>query len=91
MAVYLITYDIKLGEGPRDYDDLYAAIAEFDSVKILYSVYLLVSTSNAAALRQHFRQFLDPNDRIWVSKVTDDHAGAIMDAGVKWLNTHPRR
>jgi hypothetical protein len=89
MAVYVVSYDLKLGSGTHDYKDLYAALAKFDSVKILYSVYLLSSTSSAATLRDHLRKFMDPKDRLWVSRVTGDHSGFIMDEGVKWLNTHP--
>lgn len=89
MAVYVVSYDIKLGSGSHDYDDLYAAFDELDSVKILYSVYLVSSQMGAHDLRTFLQRHMDPLDRIWVSAVTANHSGFIMDEGVHWLQRHP--
>jgi hypothetical protein len=85
MAVYVVTYDLKLGAGNHSYEDLWRALDQLHSVKILYSVYLVSTNSSAFALHTHLKQFIDTPDRIWVSRVTDDHSGYVMAQGVSWL------
>jgi hypothetical protein len=90
MAVYLVTYDLKQGSGTHDYADLYKAFDKLECVKILYSVYLVSTTSTASEVDQYFRTFMDPKDRIWVSEVhKDEYAGRVMTPGVQWLKNNP--
>ncbi|WP_448536909.1 hypothetical protein [Sphingobium yanoikuyae] len=92
MAVFLVTYDLKQGSGTHDYADLYKAFERLESVKILYSVYLVATTSTATEVDQYLRSFMDPKDRLWVSEVhKGEYSGRVMTAGVEWLRNNPPR
>lgn len=89
MAVYIVSYDLKLGDGAHDYADLYAAFDQLDCVKALYSVYLISTSSTATQIKDYLKQYMDPKDRLWVSRVPSGYSGFIMKEAVDWLKTHP--
>jgi len=64
MALYFLSYDLR---NRRNYQPLYDEMARFGARQTLESVYFLTHASTtAAALRDHFRQFVDGDDGIIV-------------------------
>lgn len=92
MAVYVASYDLKLGSGTHDYQDLYDAFDALESHKILYSVYLVASDASAEALWAYLNQHMDPKDRLWVSEVhRAENWYRAMAGTTAWLKAHPPR
>lgn len=69
MALYFLDYDLRK---KRDYQKLYDELAKFQAVHILESLWCFnrVNTS-AAGLRDYFKTFVDSDDALCVSEVTD--------------------
>ena len=69
MALFFLEYDLRK---QRDYQKLYDELAKFDAVRILESLWCFnrVNT-NCENLRDHFLSFIDSNDGIIISEVTD--------------------
>ena len=93
MPIYVVSYDLKLGHGSHDYDDLYGAFEKLASHKVLYSVYLVSTTSTAQQLKEYLSQYMDEKDRIWVSRLPPkshtDYAYLAMAGTNDWLKKHP--
>lgn len=66
---YMISYDLlKPGQ---DYQTLYDELERFNAVRILDSQWILDhNNTNAVDLRDHFRGFIDSNDRLMVVGVS---------------------
>lgn len=70
MALYLLSYDLRK-EG-RDYQKLYDELKDFNAVRILESVWCFNRfNTNSYGLCNYFRQFIDSNDGIIVTEVSD--------------------
>jgi hypothetical protein len=69
MALYFLEYDLRK---QRNYQPLYNALATFDAVRILESLWCFnrIDTS-AVGLRDYFRTLIDDDDGIIVSQVSD--------------------
>lgn len=69
MALYFLSYDLRK---QRNYQPLYDELASFTAVRVLESCWCFnrVNTS-AAGLRDYFTQFVDSDDGLCVSEVTD--------------------
>lgn len=69
MALYFLNYDLRK---KRDYDTLYDELKEFKAVRILESLWCFrrIKTS-ASRLIDHFKKFIDSDDGLSVSGVTD--------------------
>lgn len=93
MPVYVVSYDLKLGDGTHDYADLYAAFDKLVSHKVLYSVYLVSTAWTARQLKDHLFQHMDGKDRMWVSRMppgaNDNYAYSAMAGTNAWLKKHP--
>jgi hypothetical protein len=69
MAQFFLSYDLRK---QRDYQPLYDELARFDAVRILESEWAFNRYNiNAAGLRDHFGKFIDADDGICVTEVTD--------------------
>ncbi len=67
MALYFLDYDVLQG---HDYQRLYAELARFRAIHILDSLWCFERlNTNCPNLRDHFAQFLHPDDRLVVSEV----------------------
>ncbi len=90
MAVYLVSYDIKQGHGSHDYQDLYDALDAIASRRILQSVFLVSTARSSKKLYEHLLGFMDPKDRLWVSKVRkDEYSYRAMPGIGAWLKANP--
>jgi hypothetical protein len=72
MKKYLISYD--LDKPGQDYNRLIGELDRLGALRILYSEWILRSTSNAANIRDHLRAFIDGNDMLLVVALTGEAA-----------------
>lgn len=67
--LYFIDYDLRR---ERDYQKLYDELNRLKAVQVLESCWCLkIDGVSAVKLREHFKQFIDANDGLMVSEVTD--------------------
>lgn len=69
MALYFLTYDLRKS---RNYQAIYDELESFNALRILESTWCFkrINTS-AKGLRDHFSQYVDSDDGLIVSEVTD--------------------
>jgi len=69
MALFFLEYDLRK---QRDYQKLYDELKSFNAVRILKSSWCFKRhNTNAAGLRDHFKNFIDSDDGLVVSEVSD--------------------
>lgn len=70
MSLYFLDYDLRKPQ--RNYQPLYDELARFKAVRLLQSSWCFnrVNT-NCVNLRDHFSRFIDADDGLWVTEVTD--------------------
>lgn len=69
MALYFLTYDLRKS---RNYQPLYDELQNFSAVRILESTWCFKRMNTSAkGLRGHFAQYIDSDDGLIVSEVTD--------------------
>lgn len=69
MALFFLTYDLR---NSRSYQTLYEELSKFNAVRILESTWCFNRFNiKAKGLRDYFKQFVDSDDGIIVSEVTD--------------------
>ena len=69
MSLYFLTYDLR---NSKNYQTLYDELNDYNAVRILESTWCFnrVNTS-AKGLRDYFKKFIDSDDGLMVSEVTD--------------------
>ncbi|QRR35656.1 hypothetical protein JNX00_07285 [Hydrogenophaga sp. YM1] len=76
MSLFFLEYDLRK---KRDYQSLYDELARFAAVRYLESAWAFKRVNTTAAgLRNHFAQFIDPDDGLMVIEVSD-WAGRSLD------------
>ena len=69
MALYFLDYDLRK---QRNYQQLYDELERFNAVRMLESSWCFNRINTTAAnLRDHFKQFIDGDDGLVVSEVTN--------------------
>lgn len=69
MALFFLSYDLRNG---RDYQKITNKLEEFNAVRILESCWCFNRINTTAKdLRDYFKQFVDGDDGLIVSQVTD--------------------
>ncbi|MCO5412139.1 hypothetical protein [Ralstonia mojiangensis] len=69
MALYFLDYDLRK---QRNYQPLYDELARFNAVRMLESSWCFKRfNTNAANLRDHFKNFIDADDGLLVGEVND--------------------
>ncbi|RLC50242.1 MAG: hypothetical protein DRI23_05655 [Candidatus Cloacimonadota bacterium] len=69
MALYFLNYDLR---NSRDYQKLYDELEKFDAVRILESLWCFKrANTSSSKLRGYFKQFIDSDDGLCISEVTD--------------------
>ncbi len=66
--LYFIDYDLRK---QRNYQPLYDELNRLGGIRMLESLWCLHLTSSAVALRDHLTLFIDSDDGLCVSQVTD--------------------
>lgn len=69
MALYFLTYDLRKS---RDYQTLYDELNNFNAARILESTWCFKRfNTNPAGLRDHFKDYIDKDDGLIVSEVSN--------------------
>ena len=69
MALYFLSYDLRKS---KNYQKLYEEMEKFKALRMLESCWCFNRfNTNASGLRDHFKQFIDSDDGLVVSEVTD--------------------
>lgn len=69
MALFFLDYDLRK---QRNYQSLYDELAKFKAVRMLESNWCFNRlNTTAAALRNHFKQYIDADDGLRVAEVAD--------------------
>lgn len=69
MALFFLEYDLRK---TRDYQKLYAELANFSAVRVLESLWCFKRFNiTSAGLRDHFKKFIDADDGLIVMERTD--------------------
>lgn len=69
MALFFLEYDLRK---KRDYEKIYKELEAFKAVRILESLWCFNRfNTNCSSLRDHFSKFIDPDDGLVISEVTD--------------------
>jgi hypothetical protein len=90
MTIYLVAYDLVKESSGRDYEPLWDELKRLDGHKTQYSLWLLDVSNTAKEVVEHFKKYVDSNDRIWASRVTKDHFYVNAMPGTNdWLSKHP--
>ena len=90
MTIYLLAYDLMKEQNSDDYKPLWKELGRLGAHKTQYSLWLLDVTNTAKELHDHFKGFVDSNDRVWVSELTKNHYYSNAIAGTNnWLTAHP--
>lgn len=67
--LYFIDYDLRK---ERDYQTLYDELHRLKAIQVLESCWCLrIEGSSAVVIRDHFNKFIDANDGIMVSEISD--------------------
>jgi hypothetical protein len=70
--VYTVDYDL-MSPG-QDYTSLRNALVALGAKPMMKSKWVLQSNSTAAAIRDHLKQFIDSNDRLFVAELSGQWA-----------------
>ena len=86
MAIYSIAYDLFQ---PQEYQAFYDCLEAFPHVHVMDSLWLVQTDDNAGALRDCLLPLLSGGDSLFISRVSQDWAGAGTQCG-EWLNDTER-
>lgn len=82
MAVYLVAFEQH--ESSED-SGLLKELRDLGAEPILSSVVVVSSSSDAQSLHRHLSEFLEGDDRIFVSRLTEDFSGYVLSEAGPWL------
>ncbi|OCO98982.1 MULTISPECIES: hypothetical protein [unclassified Ensifer] len=73
MPPFIITYDLVKEETSADYKPLIDDLKERGGHKYQLSCWLVNLNNTSDEVHAHYRQFLDANDKLMVSELTNNH------------------
>ncbi|WP_312300124.1 hypothetical protein [Stutzerimonas nitrititolerans] len=83
MTTYTISYDLIKR---KDYQTLWDELRRLGAHRTLESFWLINLNNTAQEVLAHFKQFVDSDDKIWVSELTRNHTFNLANAGTNdWL------
>jgi CRISPR-associated endonuclease Cas2 len=92
MAIYLLAYDlVNESKGTFDYQPLWDELKRLGAFRTQYSLWLVNANTTAQQLVEHFKRFVDNDDRLWVTSVRKGehwYTNAISGTN-KWLENNP--
>jgi hypothetical protein len=74
LAVYLVSYELKNEISSADYQPLWDALNRLTSQKVQRSVWLVASEDPVRRIHSYLKQYMDEDDRLWVSKVGSEYS-----------------
>lgn len=76
MTSYLITYDLKHAD-PDDYPRLYRALGRYRAERVAQSSWVVnLHEESVGTVAQHFEQWLDSNDVLFVCRISNIYSWA---------------
>lgn len=75
MTLYMVSYDLLNKKTFSDYESLIATIRKLGGTEILYSQWLLKSTSTSVQIRDSLTRFMHADDSIFVTEIPINWAG----------------
>ena len=89
MSVYLLSYDLveEKKNAKIDYEKLWAELKRLGAHRTQLSVWLISLNNTPSEVVDHFRKFVDYNDRLWATKIFKDeyHYVNAMNGTNKWF------
>lgn len=90
MAIYIITYDLRNESGSADYQPLWDELAQRKCHRTQDSVWLCNLNNTAHEVHDHFKAFVDPDDRLMVAEYTKNSTYSNARGGTNdWLANNP--
>lgn len=90
MTIYTLAYDLRKEQTSEDYKPLWAELERLGGLRTQYSLWLLDLNNTAKEVHDHFKGYLDSNDRLWVSELTKNNYYSNAIGGTNdWLAAHP--
>ncbi len=87
--VFIVSYDLKKPD--RNYEDLVKGLKSFGTWwHQTGSVWVIVTTKTTTEVRDYLRQFLDPNDRLFVAELEKNWAAVgFNNEEYQWIKNIP--
>ena len=82
MAVYLVACE---QHESSEESELRKVLRGLGAEPILGSVFVLSSSGDAQSLHRHLSDFLEGDDRIFVTRLTEDFSGYVLSEAGPWL------
>jgi hypothetical protein len=87
MTTFTVTYDLVKA---RNYQPLWDRLTELGAHRTCESYWLLSVDNSAKEVHDHLKQYIDSDDRLWVSELTKNHHFSNAKAGTNdWLKSNP--
>lgn len=83
MAVYLVAYDQQAQDSRKS--DVHEVLRGLGAEPILRSVFVVASSGDAQSLHRYLSDFIEGEDRIFVTRLTEDFSGYVMSDAGPWL------
>lgn len=87
MTTYTVSYDLIKR---KDYQSLWDALGKLGAHRTQASYWLVNVNNTARELHDHLKQYVDADDKIWVSELTANHWYANAIKGTNdWIKGNP--
>lgn len=87
MTTFVLTYDLIKR---KDYQTLWDELKRLGAHRALNSFWLLNLNNTAKETHDHFKQYVDSDDRLWVSELTKtNYYSNAMSGTNNWLKNNP--
>lgn len=80
---YIVTYDLR--KAGQNYDGLTAALNKYPSARPMQSTWFIESTSMAGTIYSDLSQYIDKNDRLFVSEINNNRDGWLSPKDIAFL------
>ena len=91
MATFMLMYDLVNEQNSIDYQPLWDELKRLDAHRAQYSAWLVELNNHSKEVHDHFRQFLDENDRLFVIRMFTPRFAysKSLPGTTNWLKAHP--
>ena len=83
--MYLVASEVQSSPAAQELEQ---ALGGYDSTALLDGAYLVDCPADADTLRQQLAQAIPAQQRIWVSRLTEEHSGYVISSAADWLDKH---
>lgn len=87
MTTYTVSYDLIKR---KDYESLWTELKRLGAHRTQASYWLVNLNNTAKEVHDHFKSFVDNDDKIWVTELTRNHMFSNANSGTNdWLAKNP--